>query len=228
MKQLLTDFIRLLFPHVCLLCGNRLCESEKHVCLNCLFDLPLTNLHRVPDNRMEQLFWGQARIDHATALYYFEKGNHVQQLLHQIKYKGNRELAVELGRILGEEIKDSPVAQVDCIVPIPLHPRRQKSRGYNQSQLIAEGLAAVLNLPIENQVLWRTRFNDTQTHKNAFERWRNSESLFCVSNGSALEGKRVLIVDDVVTTGSTFVAAAKALIQITNIQLNCATVALAV
>ncbi|MBP5317783.1 MAG: ComF family protein [Paludibacteraceae bacterium] len=228
MKKLFDSLVRLLYPHVCLLCGADLVEGEEQVCLVCRSDLPYTRMHLEPDNRLEQLFWGQVPIQRATALFYFEKGGMVQKLLHQLKYKDNREMGVLLGRCLGEEIAGSPVAEADCIVPVPLHPRRQKLRGYNQSRLIADGMAEVLHLPVADGVLKRVRANETQTHKNAFERWRNSESLFAVGERESLAGRRVLLVDDVVTTGATFTASAKALLQIPNIQINCASVAMAI
>ena len=227
MKEFFRSFIRLLFPNVCLLCGNDLREGEEQICLTCRADLPYTRLHHELDNKFEQLFWGQVPVERATALFYFEKGGKVQEMLHQLKYKGNRDMGLLLGRCLGDEIAGCPVADVDCIVPVPLHSKRLKSRGYNQSRLIAEGLAEVLQLPVEDGALQRTRANETQTHKNAWERWRNSEQLFAVGQAEKLCGKRILLVDDVVTTGATLASAGKALLQVPGVQLNFATIAMA-
>ena len=196
------------------------------MCSYCSTHLPYTDFYTYSPNPMEMLFWGRAEIAAATALLYFRKGGGVQELVHQLKYKGQCEIGVHFGRELGITLAENPVlASVDALLPIPLHPGRQRKRGYNQSEAIAEGVAAVLHKPVVTSVLVRQVNNATQTRKGLSERWENVRSIFRLADETALSGKHVLLVDDVVTTGSTIEAAATVLSRVTGVRLSVATLA---
>ena len=227
-RTLLTDFLHLFFPRVCLLCGQPLVDGEHEICLACLHGQPHTHLAEKPDNRMEQLFWGKVEaVQRAAALFYFEKGSGVQQLIHQLKYKDNPEVGHVLGRYAAHEMASSPLAKTDAIIPVPLHPKRLRKRGYNQSALIAEGLANVWGTPVNEHLLKRISANDTQTHKGVYERWENTQGLFETTDTRPYRGKTLLLVDDVVTTGSTLCAAAEALSGIPGVTIHCLCLAIA-
>ena len=198
-RNLLNDFLHLFFPHVCLLCGRPLIEGEHEICLACLHGQPHTGFEQQPDNRMEQLFWGRTpAVDRAAALFYFEKGSQVQQLIHQLKYRNHPEIGRILGRYAARRMRGSGLSQADAVVPVPLHRKRLRQRGYNQSTLIAEGLTQIWGIPVEEGLLERTHANVSQTHKGVYERWENTHELFRVSQPERYRGKTLLLVDDVV------------------------------
>lgn len=224
----LNSLISLVFPKTCGGCGGYLVEGEKEVCLKCLCELGVTGFHKEQDNDTERLFWGKVRVEHATAYCRFCKGGVSQHLLHNLKYKGRKDLGVEMGLIMAEEIKGHPIADVDCIVPVPLHPAKLKSRGYNQAEMIAQGISRKLGIPVEGASLVRTRKNETQTHKNINERYLNSQGLFATTPESQkLAGKHILLVDDVITTGATLEACARELLKIEGVKVNCIAFAIA-
>lgn len=222
LKKYISSLLSLVFPKTCGGCGGYLVEGEKEVCLKCLCDLSRTGFHKEDDNDAERLFWGKVKVERATAFCRFHKGGVSQQLLHNLKYKGMKSLGVEMGRIMGQEIKGYPIADVDLIVPVPLHPSKLRKRGYNQAEMIAQGLGEVLDIPVDVTSLERTRGNETQTHKNINERYINSLGLFALTAKSeSLKGKRVLLVDDVITTGATLEACARELLKIDGVKVNC-------
>lgn len=224
----ISALLSLVFPKTCGGCGGYLVEGEREVCLKCLCELGVTGFHKEQDNDAERLFWGKVKVEHATAYCRFVKGGVSQQLLHNLKYKGYKQLGVELGRIMGAEVKGHPVAQADVIVPVPLHSSKLRQRGYNQAEMIARGLAEVLKLPVETTSLARTRKNETQTHKNINERYLNSIGLFALTgDAQSLSGKRVLLVDDVITTGATLEACTRELLKIDGVSVNCMAFAIA-
>jgi len=201
---MLKDLINLLYPAQCLACGNVLYQNESLVCLECLFHLPKTNFHNDPSNAVCKLFWGRAKVHMATAFLFFTKAGKVQQLIHQLKYCKKPEIGVYLGKLFGKELSRSPCFQdIDVIVPVPLHPRRIKVRGYNQSDQIAFGLSQTMNIPVDTTSFIRRTETETQTRKNRFSRWENVKEVFAVVNESMLKNKHILLVDDVITTGAT-------------------------
>jgi ComF family protein len=203
-SRLASDMLNLLFPELCNACGNYLYHGEKEICTKCLFDLPYTDFHLFHQNRVAQQFWGRLPITAAMALLYFKKGTKVQQLLHQLKYNDRTEVGVKLGNLLGEKLKQSAYYNnVDLIIPVPLHPKKQKQRGYNQSQFIAEGLASVLEIPTSADNLVRDKMTESQTKKARYTRYENMQEVFSVSKPNDLNGKNVLLIDDVITTGAT-------------------------
>jgi len=221
----LSDFF---FPKLCVTCGDRLLTVEKFLCMDCWSDLPVTNFHFSPENKVAQLFWGRVEITHATAFFSYKKGSRYQQLIHFIKYKGLKELGLETGRRYGFELLNSlDFACVDCIVPVPLHPKKEKKRGFNQSTWIAKGIAEALQKPFSEDNLFRKVDTSTQTKKNRFERWQNVERIFDLRNPPDFSGKHILLVDDVVTTGSTLEACAFQLLELKNTKVSLATLAFA-
>ena len=221
-----SDFIELFFPGICVTCGNRLINKEDFVCMDCWLDLPVTYFGSDDNNKVAQLFWGRVNITHATSYFAYKKGSRYRQLIYAIKYRGMKELGFETGKRFGAELSEiADFGAVDLIVPVPLHPRKQKKRGYNQSEWIARGIAGAMNLPVVTNNLIRKVHASTQTNKSRFERWKNVETIFGVENPEAFTGKHVLLIDDVVTTGATLEACAMQLLKIDNVSVSIATLA---
>jgi ComF family protein len=226
--SLLDDFLSLFFPHPCYACDDALRKNEKVLCSVCLSHLPKTDFHQKQDNPIAKLFWGRAIINSATAYYYFHKGNKVQHLIHQLKYKGAREIGIFIGEQMGYELKNAPnFSSVDIIVPVPLHPKKEKKRGYNQSAIFGMGLSHGLGKPMNANILYRKRFTETQTKKTRSERWENVENVFSVRCPEDFLGKHLLLVDDVITTGSTLEACIHALEIIPDVTISIAAMATA-
>lgn len=224
----LEDFIGLFFPGLCVSCGERLVSQERFVCFSCWRDLPVTNFHTDAENKVSRLFWGRVLFENATSFFSYRKGSNYQKLIHSIKYKGLWELGFETGRRFGFVLAEAEnFKSVDVIVPVPLHPKKQKKRGFNQSEWIARGMAASMNKPVSVGNLVRKRFTQTQTRKSRFERWQNVEGMFDVAEPAAFAGKHILLVDDVVTTGSTLEACAAQLLKPENTKVSIATLAFA-
>lgn len=224
----IADFIALLFPELCQACGESLVGDEKLICTGCLFELPYTNFHLQPDNIVARIFWGRINLQAAYALLYFTKGGRVQQMMHAFKYKNQPDIGRKLGQMAAEQLLLSPVlANVDYIIPVPLHPSKLRKRGYNQSQSFADGLAEKLNAVALTDNLIRTRATETQTHKSRFSRFENMREVFVVNDPKILNDKHVLLVDDIVTTGATLEACGEVLLQIPGLRLSIAAIAYA-
>ncbi|MFA5046368.1 MAG: ComF family protein [Paludibacter sp.] len=222
------DFFNLMYPDLCIVCGENLLKNEHHLCLSCLHGIPKTNYHLLADNPIEKRFWGKVPFHRCTAFFFFQKGSPFQKLLHCLKYKGNKEIGQMLGKYAAVDLLDSPdFASVDVIIPVPLHPKKYQKRGYNQSEWICKGLSELLEKPVDTKTLIRVRENTTQTKKNVFERYSNTEGIFELSNKTTLTGKHVLLVDDVLTTGSTLEACIHALIETEEIKVSVFTLAVA-
>ena len=226
--KLLKHLINLLFPRTCAACGNLLLEGEDSVCTTCRFLLPKTSYELNPDNPLAQSFYGRVRFHAVTACFFFAKTGKVQHLIHQLKYKGNKDAGVFLGQQLGESIKTAPLFQgIDYLIPVPLHPKREKKRGYNQSLMIAKGINEVTGIPIGDKYLVRAVNTATQTKKSAEERFQNVKDIFEVRFADELKGKHVLLIDDVLTTGATLESCAHQLENIPGITISAATAACA-
>jgi ComF family protein len=224
----LADFVSLLFPELCQACGESLVTGEELLCINCRYNLPFTDFHLKPDNMVAQQFWGKINLEAAYAMCYFAKGGKMQHLMHQFKYKGIQKIGNLLGNIAGEQlVKSSVFGSVDIIIPVPLHKSRLRKRGYNQSTCFAAGLSEKLNIPVDESNLVRVRATETQTHRSRFSRFENMQEVFALANPAALLNKHVLLVDDVVTTGSTLEACGVELLKVEGLKLSIATIACA-
>ncbi len=225
---MLRDFIALIYPRVCMACGNSLYSGEKCVCTFCTFHLPRTHFHMQDDNPVARIFWGRLNVRSAASFYYFGKEGRVQRLIHQLKYKGQQEIGTVLGRMYGAELMESSLFRsVDRVIPVPLHKQKLKKRGYNQSELFARGLAESMSIECDSSSVLRRTASESQTRKGRYKRWENVESVFSIKDPSALENKHLLLVDDVITTGATMEACASKILEIKGVSLSLASIAYA-
>ncbi|MBL4677887.1 MAG: ComF family protein [Mucilaginibacter sp.] len=228
LRTYLPDFISLIFPQLCAACDAGLVAGEDIICTDCRYNLPFTNFHQLPDNIVAQQFWGKLNIEAAYALYYFNKGGKVQNLVHHLKYSSMPRIGNVLGEIAGAQLKQNGTfATVDYVIPVPLHKKRLKERGYNQSAHFAEGIASVLDCNCEIDNLIRKVATKTQTHKSRFARFENMKDVFEVASPQKLVGKHILLVDDIITTGSTLEACGMELLKVPGLRLSIATIAYA-
>lgn len=226
--ELLNNIISLLYPEVCAACGEVLIRDEKIVCMKCQYLLPKTGYELHLDNPLSKLFWGRVPFHAVTACFFFSKKGKIQHLIHELKYKSNREAGHFLGMEMGKILQKAPLFQdVDYLIPIPLHPKRQHQRGYNQSEVIARGIQEIMKQKVSTTHLIRSINTATQTKKSREERYENMKNIFVVNKQDELAGKHILLIDDVITTGATLEACGNALIQIPNIKISIATVACA-
>lgn len=216
------------FPATCLACGDQLPKPQDQVCFYCRSQLPKTGFSHQPGNPIEQLFWGRLPVQAAHSEYYFTKGGRVQKLIHQLKYHQ----CPDAGRWLGEEIGRSLLASerftdLTGLVPLPLHPKKEQARGYNQAAMIAEGIATVLAIPVQLGVVARARATETQTRKHRLERWENVADGFAINRPLHPQPEHFLLIDDVVTTGASLEACGQAIVAEPNWKLSVATVTFA-
>lgn len=222
LREIKDSFLHLLFPHICDGCGSDLLSKHSMLCLQCLEAIPQTDFEKHPGNPIEKRFYGRLPLEQATASYYFTKESLVQKLVHQVKYKGNKELGIQLGQLMGDLLKRSGRFPVDAMIPLPLFPVKEKKRGYNQSMLLCEGIRSQLPVPILNNVITRPEHTETQTKKGRIERWKNMEGKFVLTDPAAIVGKHILLVDDVITTGATLESCGSTLLKAENVKLSVA------
>lgn len=223
MPKIWNDLLNLFFPNLCRLCKKPLIDGEDQLCLFCLYNLPYTRFVAEDANPIIDLLADRERLKYASSFLYYQKDGPVQKLIHSLKYYDNKELAYLLGRLAARELltANSRLCKVDCIMPVPLHPRKKRKRGYNQSEWIAKGIHSVLNIPIDTSSLIRTYQTETQTRKTIYNRWLNVKDIFALAvEPSVLEGKHILIIDDVITTGSTIGACVDALSVVENVEIS--------
>ena len=191
------------------MCDTPLSGDEESVCRFCLPDLPVTRFHLTPDNRAEQLFFGKADIHRCACFCFYRKGDRFRELIHEFKYHDNRKAAYRIGLLYGKMLKnDGWHTPIDQIIPVPLHPLKRIKRGYNQSEWIARGIASVWNIPVLTRVLTKKKVTSTQTKKSLFERHLNTHDTFHTKAEALTDGMHILLVDDVLTSGSTLTACA--------------------
>lgn len=224
--KILRDVFAVFFPEACLSCGEYLATHETVICLNCRHDLPLTNFSFEKDNLIEKSFYGRIPLEKATSLFYFFKKGNVQRLIHELKYNKQQQVGTFIGDWLGEQLVESGrFDTIDCIIPVPLHPKKLKKRGYNQVTTFGESLSKKMVIPYLENILIRVSSTKTQTKKMRLERWKNVQELFHVQNNAALENKHILLIDDVITTGATLEACYDALSQTKNLKISIACMA---
>ena len=224
MNDIKEAVLHLTFPHVCEGCGTDVLAIDHFLCLRCLSSLPQTKFHLHANNPIEKIFWGRVPLVNATAQYYFTKESLMQRLMHAFKYKSNKELGLYLGKLMGQSLLESDrFHNIDVIIPLPLFPKKERQRGYNQAAILGAGIGEILKKPVLKNVVVRNQATETQTKKNRVERWQNMEGRFELINEKAIEGKHVLLVDDVVTTGATLEACSKEILLATDVRLSIAT-----
>ena len=221
------NLLNLFFPKVCMACQNHLTDNELHVCTTCRHQLPLTNFHFDRSNAVHKMMYGRIKLEEATALLHFSKKGIVQQLMHNLKYRGHEVIGHFLGEWLGEELKNSETYKtIDVVVPVPLHKSKQKRRGYNQVDKFGRALALALNADYNTVTLIKTTATKTQVFKDRLKRSSNIEANFTISEQDTLKYKHILLVDDIITTGATIEACANALFTIEGLKLSLATMAI--
>lgn len=218
------SLLHLLFPHVCKGCGTDLDSQAGSLCISCISSLPETGFFQAADNPVEKIFWGRLPLVAASAGYYFTKTSMIQKLMHGLKYHQEKDTGLQLGRLMGKSLSQSSrFNSVDILLPLPLFPRRERERGYNQSALLCEGISEITGIPVLTQTVTRDQSTDTQTKKGRVDRWQNMAGKFRVIDPGALFGKHVLLVDDIITTGATLEACGQALRQATALSISIAT-----
>jgi ComF family protein len=227
-KELAHSLIHLFYPRLCEGCAKPLMPAEEVLCISCAAHLPRTEFHHIPGNEAALRLAGRIPYVHATSFAYFTNDGLLQHLLHQLKYRGRKEVGIYLGRQFAYDLQQSRWQPVDYIIPVPLHRKKEAVRGYNQSLLIAEGLSRVLKAPVAADILLRPRHTESQTKKTRTERLKNMENAFQVNKNGKIVNKHILLVDDVLTTGATLEACALALLKTENIKISIAVVGIAV
>jgi len=189
--------------------------------------MPETNFERFYGNPVEKTFWGRLPLHSASAQFYFTKESLMQRLMHQLKYKGHRELGLQLGRVMGQQLLHSQRIIPDALIPLPLFPAREKRRGYNQATLLCEGISEVMKIPVLDKIITRPQHTETQTRKGRVERWKNMDGKFILTDQTAIQNKHLLLIDDVITTGATLEACGNELLKANGVQLSVATLCIA-
>lgn len=228
LRKIAQDFIGLFYPNLCEACGSTLVSNEQVLCTGCRYEIPKTNFWKADDNVVAQSFWGRVKIEKACAYFYFNKGSSYRKLIHKLKYNGQQKIGITLGRHFAQELKNNNWCNtIDILVPVPLHAKKLRKRGYNQSACIAQGIAEITGIKISTNNLIKQSHTESQTTKTRLERWENVAEVFTVLNPEFFEGKHILLIDDTMTTGATLEACAQALMAQCNCKISIATLAYA-
>ncbi len=219
------DLGHLLFPTVCRACGFPIKKETEVLCISCRFKLPRTFWYKMHDNPVYRKFWGQIPVHEAFTYLHFRKGNVVQTLLHSLKYHGNQDIGESLGRMFGRELVSGGWSGPEVIIPLPLHADKLRARGFNQCDSVARGLSESLGIPHDTASVKRVIANPTQTKKSRFDRWLNVEKIFEARAPERIRGKHILLIDDVITTGSTLESCGRCVLDAGAERLSIATVA---
>ncbi|MDQ6763646.1 MAG: ComF family protein, partial [Bacteroidota bacterium] len=226
--NILSPLVHFLYPHICIGCGSDVIENENFLCLDCINDLPHTGFALHANNPVEKMFWGRIPISAGMGEFFFSKNSIVQNLIHELKYKGNRKAGLYIGNLMGESLaKSNRFMNIDTLVPLPLFPKKEFRRGYNQAEVLCEGISQVFNKPLLTKNVIRIVHTETQTKKGRIQRWENVEKSFAVKDAASLQGKHILLVDDVITTGATMEACGAEILKVSGTKLSVATLALA-
>lgn len=221
----ITRILDFISPRLCVVCGQRLAPTERSLCSVCLFHLPRTDFHQKPlDNPMAQLFWGLAPIEKAAALFYYHPHSETAQLVYRLKYNNRPDIGEDMGRVMANELQTADFfSDIDVLLPVPLASKRLRQRGYNQSEQLAKGISDITHLPIVTKALRRKHFQQSQTTLNRWQRQENVEDTFWLKDGSQLQDKHVLLIDDICTTGATLISCANTLKDIEGIRISVLT-----
>ena len=223
---MLKNLLKLIFPKLCYGCSELLLLNEEIICSSCRHNLPLTNHHLNQNNDTTKKLYGIINLEFGASMLFFHKKGIVQKLIHHLKYKDKVEIGQLLGEWYGNDIKNlESIKTVDYIIPVPLHAKRLRERGYNQVGSFCEALSNSTNIKYNNQLLVRTKYNKTQTKKSKNERQDNVQNIFEVNYNENDFGKHFLLIDDVITSGATLELCAKALLKIPNSKISIITIA---
>lgn len=227
-KEVLSGLADMAWPNLCLLCERPLINGEQHICLNCLYELPAIHESSFKENATSDRFLGKIEFERAASGFRYNKDSSIQKALELLKYKGDKEVGSCLARVSAMRLHEQGFFKdIDVLVPVPLHKRKQKKRGYNQSEWIAKGVGEITGLPVNTSILGRAVHNSSQTTRNLWSRWENAQGLFELGASNDMYGKHLLLVDDVLTSGSTLEACGQVLLQIPNIRISFFALALA-
>lgn len=226
LKNILTDTLHLFYPHICLGCGSDLIDKKNLICLYCINELPHTNFAWHKNNPIEKIFTGRIKIMAAHSEFYFSKGTLVQHLIHQLKYNNNKEIGYYLGELMGNSLlRSNRFSNIDYLIPLPLFADKEFKRGYNQAEIICQGIHLSTQIPVMLNNVVRIHPTETQTRKHRAERWENVDGSFSCKNPSSLKGKKLLLVDDVITTGATLEACGQVILQVPGTRISFASLA---
>ena len=226
LESIVKGMAHLVYPRLCMGCSKPLLDEEEILCLNCsVYNIPRTAYHHIADNETRMRFTGRVSVQKATSFAYFANDGLLQHLLHELKYNDRKDIGIYLGKQLGHDLLQTRWAEgIDTIVPVPLHPEKERQRGYNQSTLIAEGMSKVLGIPLLAGALRRLRDTESQTQKSREERIENMKEAFEIVDAERMRGKHILLVDDVLTTGATLESCALSLLKAEETTISIATI----
>ncbi len=227
LRDLGSGFLHLLYPELCVGCQRDLPVRDNCFCFRCRLKNVPFSLEMPTDNEFTSRMWGRLPMDWGISAYHFTRKSPIQKALHQLKYHNKPEIALVIGRELGKKMLAAGLGGLDGIVPVPLHPAKERMRGYNQSAVFAQGLSEILGIPVLGKSLLRKKMTDTQTKKKRMERFQNVGDVFVAERPEPLKGKRLLLVDDVLTTGATLEMCGLALLEVPGTRLSLATIAIA-
>lgn len=227
MRSIIDACLHYLFPHICSGCGADVLPAASSLCIKCMSELPETGFEKYNHNPVEKKFWGRLNLVMASSQYYFTRHSLIQHLMHQFKYKSDRNLGLQLGRLMGQQLINSKMSKADALVPLPLFPSREKKRGYNQARILCEGMAETMQIPILDKAVRRNEQTITQTRKSRIERWQNMNGKFAINDFTLIDHKHILLVDDVITTGATLEACGSTILNCGSTSLSIATLCVA-
>ncbi len=228
LKSLFQSATHLFYPHLCSGCGSDILAHNDLLCMKCLYHLPYTTFEKYEDNNVEKIFRGRVQIETAVAGFYFAKGEIIQTLIHDFKYKANKGIGLYLSKLMAERMMQTDrFKDIDYLVPLPLYADKEFKRGFNQAKIICDGMGDVMKLPTIEKNVVRKKFTDTQTKKNRLERWENVEDSFKINNADVFIGKHIGLVDDVITTGATLEACAQKFKEIPETKVSIFTLTIA-
>lgn len=226
LQSAIHNILHLFFPHVCVGCGSDILDQSHYLCLKCITNLPSTNFFNQHGNPVEKTFYGRLAVKAGGAAYFFTENSIIENLVYELKYKGNKEIGYYLGKLIGNLLQETNwIADVDIMVPLPLNVKREKRRGYNQATALCKGIASVINKPFLDKAVIRTVYTETQTQKGRVTRWQNMQNVFAVAEPTLIQDKHILLVDDVITTGASLEACGAEILKVSGTSLSIATLA---